>query len=365
MTLGPIAFLSPWLLAGALALPGHLVAAAHRAAAAAPARVPADPHPGRHREPREDAGADALVADADPHAGGIRSSSWRWPSRCSTRTATRRSTGSGPVVLVVDNGWSSAAQWSARTFLIERLIAEAEGQSRPVLIVPTANATRSISLKIEAPNLARSTATALQPQPFAPDRIGAVEALAATLRDRNATVVWLADGIDHDGNTRRFAERLQELAGGGFSVVETRPGVEALATSAGIAAEGKLEAQVLRAEGGARAGVLHAVSARGQRLGETAFTLGDGDTRALATFDLPLELRNQVTRVEIAGERSAGAVNLLDARSQWHRVGILASTSREEAQPLLAPLYYIERRWRRSRRSPRARMPIWPPPSTV
>jgi len=30
---------------------------------------------------------------------------------------------------------------------------------------------------------------------------------------------------------------------------------------------------------------------------------GAGDTRALATFDMPLELRNQVTRVEIAGER--------------------------------------------------------------
>ena len=58
---------------------------------------------------------------------------------------------------------------------------------------------------------------------------------------------------------------------------------------------------------------------------------------------MPLELRNQVTRVEIAGERSAGAVHLLDARSQWHRVGLLSGASREQAQPLLAPLYYIER----------------------
>ena len=60
-------------------------------------------------------------------------------------------------------------------------------------------------------------------------------------------------------------------------------------------------------------------------------------------FDLPLELRNQVTRIEIAGERSAGAVHLLDARSRWHRVGLYSSESREQAQPLLAPLYYIER----------------------
>ena len=62
-----------------------------------------------------------------------------------------------------------------------------------------------------------------------------------------------------------------------------------------------------------------------------------------ASFELPLELRNQVTRVEIAGERSAGAVSLLDARAQWHRVGLLSGESREASQPLLASLYYIQR----------------------
>src|SRR5262249_9194225 len=84
-------------------------------------------------------------------------------------------------------------------------------------------------------------------------------------------------------------------------------------------------------------------AAGGQRVGAPSFSPGAGETGTVANFDMPLELRNQVTRVEIAGERSAGAVHLLDARSQWHRVGLLSGASREEAQPLLAPLYYIER----------------------
>ena len=58
---------------------------------------------------------------------------------------------------------------------------------------------------------------------------------------------------------------------------------------------------------------------------------------------MPLEIRNQVARIEIAGERSAGAVHLLDGRSQWHRVGIVSGESREAAQPLLSPLYYVQR----------------------
>jgi hypothetical protein len=122
-----------------------------------------------------------------------------------------------------------------------------------------------------------------------------------------------------------------------------RPGQEALGASATVVSGGRLEAQVLRAEGGPRSGTLHAMSARGQRLGEAPFAFAAGDTRAVASFNLPLELRNQVMRIEVAGERSAGAVHLLDARSQWHRAGLFSSESLEQAQPLLAPLYYIER----------------------
>src|SRR5262249_38154995 len=109
-------------------------------------------------------------------------------------------TGNGPVVLVVDNGWAAAAQWPARTYMIERLIAEAEGQSRPVLIAPTASTTKAINLRIEAPSSARSTAAAMQPQPFAPDRKATAQAIATALTGSGQpSIVWLADGIDHDG----------------------------------------------------------------------------------------------------------------------------------------------------------------------
>jgi hypothetical protein len=343
MTLGPIAFLSPWLLAGLLALP--VIWWLLRTVPPRPQRIEFPPTrilvgiDNREKTPAKTpwwltlirmlAAALVILALAEPVLN---------PNR---ETAL---TGTGPVVLVVDNGWASAAQWSARTAMVTRLIAEAEGQSRPVMVVPTAHAGRSIAAKAEAPAAARSTAAAMQPQPFAPDRAAAVQAIAAALGGAtNASVVWLADGIDHDDATRAFADRLKALAGSGFAVVDVRPGLEALGTSATVTTGGRLEAQVLRAEGKARAGILHAMSARGQRLGEVPFTLNEGETRAVASFDLPLELRNQVTRIEIGGERSAGAVHLLDARSQWHRVGLYSSESQEQAQPLLAPLYYIER----------------------
>ncbi|MDX2204464.1 MAG: DUF4159 domain-containing protein [Hyphomicrobiaceae bacterium] len=343
MILGPIAFLSPWLLVGLAALP--VIYWLLRTVPPSPARLSFPPTRilmgvvNREKTPAKTpwwlmlirllAAALVILALADPVLN---------PSR------EKALAGSGPVAIVVDNGWASAAQWQQRTFLLGRLITEAESQQRAVVIVPTAVVAKGNAVRVEPPSAARSTAAALQPQPFAPDRAAAAAALATALGgDAKAAVVWLADGIDHDDAARGFVDSLARLASGGLTVVETVAGQEAMGVAAGVGGGGKLEALVLRAGGVARTGILHAVSARGQRLGETPFTLGVGETQAHGVFELPLELRNQVTRVEIAGERSAGAVSLLDARSQWHRIGLVSGASREQAQPLLAPLYYIER----------------------
>lgn len=255
--------------------------------------------------------------------------------------------GTGPVVIAVDNGWASAGEWDQRLTMIERLIDEAESDSRPVAVFGTAATTKAPSIKVEAPVDARASAAALQPQPFAPDRSGLITALDAALQSagaKSASVIWLADGIDHDGGGAAFGQSLGKAAGEGrFAVVDVRAGSEPLGLSASVAADGKLTAKIIRAAGGAREGIVHAFSAKGQRFAETPFKLADGENATTIAIEMPLELRNQVTRLEIASARSAGSVVLLDQRSQWQRIGLISGEAQEQAQPLLAPLYYIQR----------------------
>jgi hypothetical protein len=256
-------------------------------------------------------------------------------------------TGTGPVVVVIDNGWASAGGWPRRTALAAEILAEAQRQNRPAIVADTAPASKTRTLALQAPSDARSTLAAIEPQPFAPDRKGTLATLAATLSAANIqapNILWLADGIDHDGEAAAFADGLQQAAGQGtFAMVEDAGGDEPLGLTAGVGADGKLTATVLRTGGPARAGRIDAFSARGQRLGEAPFTLASGANKTDVTFDLPLELRNQVTRLELTSERSAGAVSLLDGRSQWQRVGMISGESQEQSQPLLAPLYYLEK----------------------
>lgn len=251
--------------------------------------------------------------------------------------------GQGPLVLVVDNGWASASHWQDRLDLTDALLSRATRESRPVLIAGTAGGPQSLSPT--SPEKARETAAGLLPKPWQPQRGKLAADLKAALADKGPlSIVWLSDGLDY-GEADAFAVALQELAGQGGSLTVARPAEPKapVALRASLGAGGGLEAHVVRAGGAAREAVIEALSGRGDRLGEVRLSLAAGATSASGKFDLPLEIRNQVARLQIEGERSAGAVYLLDARSRWRRVGIVSGEAREESQPLLSPLYYVER----------------------
>jgi len=251
--------------------------------------------------------------------------------------------GSGPLLIVIDNGWASAAHWAERREAIEGAIDRAASDGRTIMLAPTAPG-QPVSDPL-SPDQARERVGGLTPEPYAPDRT----ALAATIEKALAgktdySVLWLSDGLDY-GDGEAFAATLAKLAGsaGSFAVLRPEKDDAPLALGQAAGEGGEFAARVLSGTEGPRSGAVKALTGRGEPLGQAAFAIGESARETTASFDLPLEIRNQVARIEIAGEQSAGAVYLLDARSQWHRVGIVSGESREDAQPLLSPLYYVQR----------------------
>jgi hypothetical protein len=251
--------------------------------------------------------------------------------------------GEGPLLLVIDNGWASAAHWAERRDAIEAAIDRASRDGRTIVLAPTAPG-QPVSEPLGAEE-ARERIGGLGPEPYAPDRAGLAAMLERDLSGKtDYSVLWLSDGLDY-GDASEFTTSLKKLAGATGSVTVFRPENDGAALAVGVtgAEGGQLAARILSAGEGPRSGVVRAVTGRGEPLGEATFSIPKGNREADAKLGLPLEIRNHVARLEIAGERSAGAVHLLDARSQWHRVGIVSGESREEAQPLLSPLYYVQR----------------------
>jgi hypothetical protein len=56
-----------------------------------------------------------------------------------------------------------------------------------------------------------------------------------------------------------------------------------------------------------------------------------------------VELRNRIARLHIEGESQAGAVLLLDERWRRRPVGLIETSTTDQAQPLLSQLYYLKR----------------------
>src|SRR5436309_668928 len=249
---------------------------------------------------------------------------------------------SAPLALLLDDGWASAATWDTRVRTAEDLIARAETDGRGVAIIPLSDVGRDISL--ETPGAAKVRLRQIKPKPHTVERN---EVLPAITRFVTATpsveVLWLSDGVDVARGAEFVTELGRLLAGKPVTVVEGGVAPAHALTAADNAA-GSLTVKVLRA--GVRdndVGLVRGLDPKGLPLGEAPFAFKASERETEATFDLPVEIRNDIARLEVSGERSSGVVQLLDKRWRRRSIGVITGSTADTAQPLLASTYYLAR----------------------
>lgn len=248
--------------------------------------------------------------------------------------------GTRPLLLVVDDDWSAASHWPERRAAMLSIIDEMARRGKGVTLVTTAPRVYPLVIEQQAPATARGRIEALEPVPWAPDREATLARLQAHPLTVQMDVVWLSDGLDH-GDAAAFAQGLAKL--GRLRVIAPeRTAMPLLLAPPEVAADG-LIVGVRRADTNLETkGRLRARAGDGRVLGEMGFSFPVGERATKTKLALPLELRNAITRIEIAGERSAGAVQLTDERDRRHSVGLVSGAG-GQVQPLLSDLYYLER----------------------
>jgi len=253
-------------------------------------------------------------------------------------------TGSGPLMLVIDDGWAAARHWQARRGVLDDLLGQAEHTGRPVLVLATApdELERPPSATGLLPAAeARRLVQGLRPKPWPVDRAGALAAVQGLELPGSAHVVWLSNGLD-DGQTEALAKRLQQL--GRLDVLRDAPADLARLLlppeSEGLA----LTLRLRRAHSaGPDTATVLASAEDGTLVARAELVFAAGEIEAEARIELPVELRNRIARLSVEGENSAGAVFLLDERWRRRPVGLVSTGPVEAAQPLLSEIYYLER----------------------
>jgi hypothetical protein len=247
-----------------------------------------------------------------------------------------------PLALLIDDGFPAAGTWDARMRTADDLMARAEADDRGVALIRLSDPTRDISL--ETPAAARVRLKQIRPQPYAVERADALPALGRFLDAAPAAeIVWLSDGVDLGGGNE-FVAALGRLIGTRQLTVIKGGLAPAHALSSADNTAGALTVKVLRsATGTAETGTVRGLDLKGLPLGDTSFAFKPEDTETEADLTLPVEIRNDVARLEISAEHSAGAVQLLDKRWRRRSVGVVTGSTADTAQPLLASTYYLAR----------------------
>ncbi len=256
--------------------------------------------------------------------------------------------GSGPLVVVVDDGWTSAKNWRKRQTVFANLVDQAERNGRPVAVITTApgpaDSSRDMASLLTADS-ARRFLGALQPKPWPVNR----DAAASILNDLDigtaADVFWLSNGlkqIGEDESTNEFANGLQRL---GKVTVFSDPAEDMpVILLPPVSERTGLKATFRRLQrSGSQSLKLRYRDEKGGVLARRDAVIGPGKKEGTFQLDVPAELRNRITLIEIENQNTAAATVLVDERWRRRPVGLVSAIKRSGDQPLLDNLFYLDR----------------------
>ena len=252
----------------------------------------------------------------------------------------RETTGSGPLLLVLDASWAGAAHWDKTQDQIAASLEKAGRGNRPVALLRLSDPR---ALTFHAASHWQAQLPGLAPRPWQPspaqltrsqEHIAALEGGFETL--------WFGDGLAYQGQ----ADLARTLAARGpLTVVES--GLPVLALAPVALQDGALllvarrnrpaieaEPLLIQAKGPDPSG-------RQSILAQVTTTFLPQSLEAQIRLSLPAELAARVERFELPRHSSAGAVALSDDSLRRREVALIRAGAEDEGLALLSPLHYL------------------------
>jgi Domain of unknown function (DUF4159)/Aerotolerance regulator N-terminal len=252
--------------------------------------------------------------------------------------------GSGPVLLVIDNGWASASDWARRKEAAGALLDRAERAGRTAVLLATApdgnGGRQTVSSEMPVAEL-RARLAGLQPQPWPPDRAAAAAAIRAWGAKPGVSVIYVPDGLTDGPDFSQFERALRDAGPVTELCCDAEPPPLLLPPTT---TADRLLVHLARVPRPTPSeGVILAQSGDGRTLARTSITVPPGEAAASGAITLPPELRNRLNRLVLEGPPGAGAVVLLDERWRRRPVGLLSGDLASAETPFAGPLYFLRR----------------------
>lgn len=252
--------------------------------------------------------------------------------------APAKPAGPGPLLIIVDNDWAAAPGWRLRRDAIKSAAEQAVAAKRDAYLLATADENSDPMRPLTGEALL-DLAGEIEPQPYMPDYQQIVSRLnEIKARVRNAEVLWLSDGVDHQG-ADKVMSLLKDIGAVTVRLDETTP---APVLYPPTRSETILTYRIENISPAPWRGDIVGLARDGRELARNRIDAPAGGASLEAGLDLPLALQNELALARLDGVSSAGAVQLADARERRALVGFVAS-GEANRDPLLAGSHYVRK----------------------
>ncbi len=254
---------------------------------------------------------------------------------------------SGPVRLVLDNGWAAAQNWDKQVNAAHEILFQAGREEREVYILTTAPSAGQENIKHLgplSPDQASTILKGLKPLPWPELYKEAANEVRKNKPETNIHSYWFSHGLD-EGNFSNLARALK--AQGGLTYITPKPESlplmlrppkkKAQGTDLEIAVDAppalKLEREI----------TVQALNEEGVLLDQATSLLEPEALPQTFTFDLPDILRSEIARFKIQDVEGAGGVFILDERYRKRIIGIIGPSEEAAEKPFIEARYYLKR----------------------
>lgn len=255
----------------------------------------------------------------------------------------------GPVLIVVDNGFSAAANWGDRMARLREYLPQIGRSDRSVIIMPTAASPVDGKWRAQGPmgaGEAEKWIESLKPQAWPADHAAAAVQAAEVFKAHEISHVLMLS----DGTAPRDAKDSQAL----LAALRSEAGVTlvrddrvntpyVMRRNPTHPSELSLSVERLSKQIRDEKLLITAYGVDGNVIDETSFSFPANAQKTDVKWELLADIRSRVARISLRQVSMASAVYLTDSQWQQHTAGILADSKSKESASVLNEVYYLRR----------------------
>ncbi len=238
--------------------------------------------------------------------------------------------------IIIDNGWSGAGIKNEIFNTARNIIDKAKKEDRLVYILPMANEVGINQAQQFGPfnaHQAENILNSINIKSWGYNHENIIKAIKETHAEFPIHSFWLASGVE-EGNSQKIADLLQNQGG----VTIYLPKKEKVPVLLRFSKDDIFSFDVERADGITNYPYNVIIyDDKGQVIDRQETTYGT------ATFNLPEKIRQQISKVKIAGISGAGSVLISGNRFKIKDVGVVSAKKQNEETPFIDAEFYISR----------------------